>query len=264
MYHAFDGALPPYLRCRSYVDTVLEASGGGSQLCLAESSWGMVDHPLGVRLGIQGKKMWDGCGLQEEDSDSEDSSSSSSSSDDDRDFSSAGWRELHSIIQSALTLGMAGLPFTCPGPAGGLPKPPKTPRLGSAVQHKNNSDVDPELLVRQAQAMALLPMMRIGVAPWRQLDATYLDPHNDASKKHRCACRWRRDSPFCHKHCIHRPSCRTKLASRRASQGCGNSKSAMCQVCAALGIQKRSSYGPEEGGRFMCFEHREPGDVRRC
>ena len=174
MYHAFDGALPPYLRCRSYVDTVLEASGGGSQLCLAESSWGMVDHPLGVRLGIQGKKMWDGCGLQEEDSDSEDSSSSSSSSDDDRDFSSAGWRELHSIIQSALTLGMAGLPFTCPGPAGGLPKPPKTPRLGSAVQHKNNSDVDPELLVRQAQAMALLPMMRIGVAPWRQLDATYL------------------------------------------------------------------------------------------
>lgn len=43
----------------------------------------------------------------------------------------------------------------------------------------------------------------------------------------------------------------------------GDVATAMCQVCAALGIQKRSSYGPEEGGRFRCFEHREPGDVRR-
>lgn len=37
----------------------------------------------------------------------------------------------------------------------------------------------------------------------------------------------------------------------------------MCQVCATLGIEKRASYGPEEGGRLRCFEHREPGDVRR-
>ncbi|GHP06173.1 hypothetical protein PPROV_000492000 [Pycnococcus provasolii] len=37
----------------------------------------------------------------------------------------------------------------------------------------------------------------------------------------------------------------------------------MCQVCAALGFRKRSSYGPREGGRFRCADHRLPNDVRR-
>lgn len=74
------------------------------------------------------------------------------------------WRDLHKLIPHILLAGLCGYPFTCPDMIGG----------GEYTSFLNDHTIDQELIVRSAQAHALMPMMQFSVAPWRVLDGNHL------------------------------------------------------------------------------------------
>lgn len=82
---------------------------------------------------------------------------------------------LGSLIPNGLAQGLLGYAFTCPDMIGG----------GEYMNFlENSSNLDMELIVRNAQCAALFPMMQFSVAPWRVLDKTYLDLCIEAARVH--------------------------------------------------------------------------------
>jgi alpha-glucosidase len=71
------------------------------------------------------------------------------------------WNDLRELVPGIIAQGLMGYPFTCPDMIGG----------GEYESFLNISGVDQELMVRSAQASALMPMMQFSVAPWRVLSA---------------------------------------------------------------------------------------------
>ena len=71
------------------------------------------------------------------------------------------WNDLRELVPGIIAQGLMGYPFTCPDMIGG----------GEYGSFLNLSGVDQELVVRSAQASALMPMMQFSVAPWRVLSA---------------------------------------------------------------------------------------------
>ena len=74
------------------------------------------------------------------------------------------WGDLALIVPQIVSEGLAGYPFTCPDMIGG----------GEFSSFLNATSIDQELVVRWAQASALMPMMQFSAAPWRVLDAPHL------------------------------------------------------------------------------------------
>jgi alpha-glucosidase len=70
------------------------------------------------------------------------------------------WEDLQLLIPHMITMSNMGYAYTCPDMIGG----------GEYQSFKNIEDVDQELIVRSAQASALMPMMQFSVAPWRVLN----------------------------------------------------------------------------------------------
>lgn len=82
---------------------------------------------------------------------------------------------LLSLIPNGLAQGLMGYAFTCPDMIGG----------GEYINFlENSSNLDQELIVRNAQCAALFPMMQFSVAPWRILKKEYLDICVDMAKLH--------------------------------------------------------------------------------
>lgn len=73
------------------------------------------------------------------------------------------WEDVQKLIPHILVQGMVGYNFTCPDMVGG----------GDYSSFLPGSDLDQDLIVRSAQAHALMPMMQFSVAPWRILDERY-------------------------------------------------------------------------------------------
>lgn len=71
---------------------------------------------------------------------------------------------LSALVDSAVADGLIGHPFVCPDMIGGGDYLNFVPAEGRLDQ------VDQELVVRYAQASALMPMMQFSAAPWRILD----------------------------------------------------------------------------------------------
>lgn len=65
-----------------------------------------------------------------------------------------------------------GYPFSCPDMIGG----------GQFEPFLNDASIDQELIVRSAQAHALMPMMQFSAAPWRILDESHLLAIKQATK----------------------------------------------------------------------------------
>lgn len=84
------------------------------------------------------------------------------------------WEELQQLIPSMNLLGMMGYPFACPGAIGG----------DEDQSFGGDQEIDQELMVRWAQAQALLPMMQFSVAPWQVLDAEHLVAVHQAALLH--------------------------------------------------------------------------------
>ncbi|MCL1079117.1 glycoside hydrolase [Parashewanella spongiae] len=74
------------------------------------------------------------------------------------------WSDLEKLIPQMNLEGILGYPFACPDMIGG----------GEYLCFLDGADVDQELVVRSAQAHALMPMMQFSVAPWRVLDENNL------------------------------------------------------------------------------------------
>ena len=79
----------------------------------------------------------------------------------DKDHS---WEDLEKLIPQMNLLGIMGYPFSCPDLIGG----------GQYLSFEGEAKIDQELIVRSAQAHALMPMMQFSVAPWRILDPEHL------------------------------------------------------------------------------------------
>ena len=75
------------------------------------------------------------------------------------------WEDLRELIPGIVAQGLMGYAFTCPDLIGG----------GEFQSFLNATSVDQELIVRSAQASALMPMMQFSVAPWRVLDKAKAD-----------------------------------------------------------------------------------------
>ena len=71
------------------------------------------------------------------------------------------WDDLRKLIPHITLQGLSGYAFSCPDMIGG----------GEYGSFLSASTIDQELVVRSAQASALMPMMQFSVAPWRILDA---------------------------------------------------------------------------------------------
>ena len=71
------------------------------------------------------------------------------------------WEDLPQLIPDATTAGLAGYPFAAPDMIGG----------GDYTSFRPGAPLDRELVVRWAQAAALMPMMQFSAAPWRVLAA---------------------------------------------------------------------------------------------
>lgn len=71
------------------------------------------------------------------------------------------WDDLRKLIPHITLQGLSGYAFSCPDMIGG----------GEYGSFLSASTYDQELVVRSAQASALMPMMQFSVAPWRVLDA---------------------------------------------------------------------------------------------
>lgn len=86
------------------------------------------------------------------------------------------WDGLRQIIPHAAACGMLGYPYFAPDMVGG-------------GEYKSFIGVEPgridqRLIVRFAQASALMPMMQFSLAPWRVLDKKHLDACRDAANLH--------------------------------------------------------------------------------
>jgi alpha-glucosidase len=80
------------------------------------------------------------------------------------------WGDLALLVPHVLAEGLAGYPFTAPDMIGG----------GEFSSFLDGATIDQELVVRWAQASALMPMMQFSAAPWRVLDSTRLAMVKDA------------------------------------------------------------------------------------
>lgn len=79
------------------------------------------------------------------------------------------------LIPDSIAQSIMGYQFICPDMIGG----------GEYQNFTDNSDkLDPELIVRNAQASALLPMMQFSAAPWRILDEKHLGYVKAAAELH--------------------------------------------------------------------------------
>lgn len=74
------------------------------------------------------------------------------------------WDDLRKLVPQGALMGLLGYPFTAPDMIGG----------GEFTSFLNLATLDQELVVRSAQASALMPMMQFSAAPWRVLDSTRL------------------------------------------------------------------------------------------
>lgn len=74
---------------------------------------------------------------------------------------------LSALMASAVADGLIGHPFVCPDMIGG------GDYLNFVTTEDHLDQVDQELVVRYAQASALMPMMQFSAAPWRILDAKH-------------------------------------------------------------------------------------------
>lgn len=74
------------------------------------------------------------------------------------------WNDVQKLIPHILLQGMVGYNFTCPDMVGG----------GDFISFLPGAVMDQDLIVRSAQAHALMPMMQFSVAPWRILDEVHL------------------------------------------------------------------------------------------
>jgi alpha-glucosidase len=72
------------------------------------------------------------------------------------------WSDLSLIVPDVIAEGLSGYPFTAPDMIGG----------GEFTSFLDGKTIDQELVVRWAQASALMPMMQFSAAPWRVLDAS--------------------------------------------------------------------------------------------
>lgn len=86
------------------------------------------------------------------------------------------WGALEQLIPDMMAAAMLGYPYTCPDMIGGG-------QYGS-FRGVDRSKLDQTLIVRWAQASALMPMMQFSVAPWNVLDTKHLDIVRKASKLH--------------------------------------------------------------------------------
>ncbi|MBO5254635.1 MAG: hypothetical protein J6B07_02290 [Opitutales bacterium] len=86
------------------------------------------------------------------------------------------WNDVKLIVPHMLNAGIIGYAYTCPDMIGG----------GDFVSFKNvdYSKLDQRLIVRYAQASALMPMMQFSLAPWRVLDKKHLRICRDAAILH--------------------------------------------------------------------------------
>jgi alpha-glucosidase (family GH31 glycosyl hydrolase) len=80
------------------------------------------------------------------------------------------WSDLALIVPHVIAEGLSGYPFTAPDMIGG----------GEFSSFLDGATIDQELVVRWAQASALMPMMQFSAAPWRVLDSTRLALVHDA------------------------------------------------------------------------------------
>jgi alpha-glucosidase len=74
------------------------------------------------------------------------------------------WEDLRKLVPHGALMGLMGYPFTAPDMIGG----------GEFSSFLNLEKLDQDLVVRSAQASALMPMMQFSAAPWRVLDGTHL------------------------------------------------------------------------------------------
>lgn len=74
------------------------------------------------------------------------------------------WVDLQKLVPQMNLMGIMGYPFSCPDMIGG----------GQFKTFLEGNKIDQALVVRSAQAHALMPMMQFSVAPWRVLDAENL------------------------------------------------------------------------------------------
>ena len=79
------------------------------------------------------------------------------------------WEDLRKLIPHIVLQGISGYAFSCPDMIGG----------GEYGSFLSAETMDQTLVVRSAQASALMPMMQFSVAPWRILD----EEHHQAVKK---------------------------------------------------------------------------------
>lgn len=91
----------------------------------------------------------------------------------DKDYS---WGALQALIPDMVAASMLGYPFTCPDMIGGG-------QFGS-FRGVDRSTLDQKLIVRWAQASALMPMMQFSVAPWKVLDSKNLSYVQKATALH--------------------------------------------------------------------------------
>ncbi len=74
------------------------------------------------------------------------------------------WEDVRKLVPHSALMGLMGYPFTAPDMIGG----------GEFSSFLDLKTLDQELVVRSAQASALMPMMQFSAAPWRVLDGTHL------------------------------------------------------------------------------------------
>ncbi len=86
------------------------------------------------------------------------------------------WNALRLTIPEMLNAGLTGYAYTCADMIGGG-------EFSSFAQARENG-IDQDLVVRWAQASALMPMMQFSVAPWRVLDAEHAAYCVEAAKLH--------------------------------------------------------------------------------
>ena len=87
------------------------------------------------------------------------------------------WGALRLLVPDMVAAGLLGYPYTCPDMIGGG-------QYGS-FEGVDRSKLDQALIVRWAQASALMPMMQFSVAPWKVLDEGHLKLVRGAAELHK-------------------------------------------------------------------------------
>lgn len=90
----------------------------------------------------------------------------------DKDFS---WEAARTLVPGITIQGILGYPYACPDMIGG----------GEYKSFLSLNSIDQEMIVRSAQAHALMPMMQFSVAPWRILDEKHLEACRKAAWLHK-------------------------------------------------------------------------------